>query len=105
VIAGLCQAKPKESRLSLILIRLLKYLNPESEWTLGLHIRLRRRLFFDSIPQHMRPKTVLSPPEASQRADKLRDELFASWDHLKKIVLAHEETIQKRWKKTATSRD
>ncbi|KAJ7899831.1 hypothetical protein B0H13DRAFT_2336777 [Mycena leptocephala] len=61
--------------------------------------KAQAQAFFDSIPQHMRPKTVLSPPEASQRADKLRDELFASWDHLKKIVLAHEETIQKRWKK------
>ncbi|KAJ7640103.1 hypothetical protein DFH06DRAFT_1098562 [Mycena polygramma] len=51
------------------------------------------------MPQHMRPATVLSPPEASRKAEAVRRELFASWHRLKKIVLAHEETIQKRWKK------
>ncbi|KAJ7673199.1 hypothetical protein DFH06DRAFT_1081972 [Mycena polygramma] len=55
--------------------------------------------FFDSMPQHMRPATVLSPPEASRKAEAVRRELFASWHRLKKLVLAHEETIQKRWKK------
>ncbi|KAJ6462191.1 hypothetical protein C8R45DRAFT_1108381 [Mycena sanguinolenta] len=42
--------------------------------------------FFDFIPPHMRPKA----------------ELFVSWSRLKAIVLAHEDTIQKRWKKAIT---
>ncbi|KAJ7752995.1 hypothetical protein B0H16DRAFT_1418853 [Mycena metata] len=56
--------------------------------------------FFESLPKHIpRPKAILSPREASQRAEGIRSHLFASWGRLQKIVLAHEETIQKRWKK------
>ncbi|KAJ7194963.1 hypothetical protein GGX14DRAFT_677760 [Mycena pura] len=58
--------------------------------------------FFDFMPAHMRPKAVLQPNEARQMADKIRQELFASWSRLKAIVLAHEDTIQKRWKKAIT---
>ncbi|KAJ7036960.1 hypothetical protein C8F04DRAFT_1257503 [Mycena alexandri] len=49
-----------------------------------------------------RPKAILSPRAASQRAEGIRSQLFASWGRLQKIVLAHEETIQKRWKKAST---
>lgn len=58
--------------------------------------------FFDFMPAHMRPKAVLQPPEARRMADKIRQELFVSWCRLKAIVLAHEDTIQKRWKKAIT---
>ncbi|KAJ6462182.1 hypothetical protein C8R45DRAFT_1108374 [Mycena sanguinolenta] len=58
--------------------------------------------FFDFMPSHMRPKAVLQPPEARRMADKIRQELFMSWSRLKAIVLAHEDTIQKRWKKAIT---
>ncbi|KAK7028686.1 hypothetical protein R3P38DRAFT_2937837 [Favolaschia claudopus] len=56
--------------------------------------------FFDSLPSHIpRPQGILQPAEARQKADPLRRELFDSWYRLKSIVLAHEEAIQKRWKK------
>ncbi|KAJ7168950.1 hypothetical protein C8R46DRAFT_1092926 [Mycena filopes] len=58
-----------------------------------------------SLPEHMRPKGVLHPHEARQKADPLRRKLFADWHRLQDIVLAHEETIQRRWKKrTAVKR-
>ncbi|KAK6974508.1 C2H2 and C2HC zinc finger protein [Favolaschia claudopus] len=56
--------------------------------------------FFDSLPSHIpRPVGILQPADARGKADPIRKELFASWNRLKSIVLAHEETIQKRWKK------
>lgn len=60
------------------------------------------RSFLDSLPPHMRPKAVLLPKEASQEAHKIKKELFKSWYRLKTVVLAHEDTIQKRWKKVRT---
>ncbi|KAJ7506566.1 hypothetical protein B0H11DRAFT_1706585 [Mycena galericulata] len=62
--------------------------------------------FFDSLaPNLPRPKGILSPEEAGAKADKVRHQLFKSWRHLQEIVLAHEDTIQKRWKKrTAVKR-
>ncbi|KAJ7771010.1 hypothetical protein DFH07DRAFT_768409 [Mycena maculata] len=59
----------------------------------------------NSLPPHMRPKSIFTPEQASQRANKVRHELFKSWYRLKAIILAHEDTIQKRWKKrTAVKR-
>ncbi|KAJ7111305.1 hypothetical protein C8R44DRAFT_799277 [Mycena epipterygia] len=55
--------------------------------------------FINSLPPHMRPKAVLQPKEASQEAQKIKKELFNSWYRLRAIVLAHEDGIQKRWKK------
>ncbi|KAF7373595.1 C2H2 and C2HC zinc finger [Mycena sanguinolenta] len=50
----------------------------------------------------MRPKEIFTPAEAASRANQTRHELFALWRCLRAIVLAHEETIQKRWKKRTT---
>ncbi|KAJ7720160.1 hypothetical protein B0H16DRAFT_1793617 [Mycena metata] len=55
--------------------------------------------FFDSLGPHMRPKALLQPQEARQKADEIRRELFTSWNRLRPIVLAYEEVIQRRWKK------
>ncbi|KAJ7601996.1 hypothetical protein B0H17DRAFT_1155104 [Mycena rosella] len=53
----------------------------------------------------MCPEAVLSTNKARQKADETRRELFVSWHRLKDIVLAHEQTIHKRWKKrTAVKR-
>ncbi|KAJ7194920.1 hypothetical protein GGX14DRAFT_505295 [Mycena pura] len=61
--------------------------------------RAQANAILDTLPQRMRPVAVLSPDEARQKADKIRPELFASWNRLRRIVLAHEEAIQRRWKK------
>ncbi|KAJ6627604.1 hypothetical protein B0H10DRAFT_1993357 [Mycena sp. CBHHK59/15] len=62
------------------------------------------KLFFDSLPAHMRPKEIFSPEEATKRADIIRRNLFASWSRLKAVVLAHEDTISKRWKKRTSAK-
>ncbi|KAJ7122648.1 hypothetical protein C8R43DRAFT_1136064 [Mycena crocata] len=59
----------------------------------------KAKAFFAEMAPHMRPKEILTPKDARHRADKLRQELFSSWHRLRAIVLAHGETIQKRWKK------
>ncbi|KAF8192691.1 hypothetical protein K438DRAFT_1934979 [Mycena galopus ATCC 62051] len=52
------------------------------------------------LPPHVpRPKAIFTPQEATRKVNEVRPKLFEAWRRLRAIVLAHEETIQKRWKK------
>ncbi|KAJ7723908.1 hypothetical protein B0H16DRAFT_1472654 [Mycena metata] len=51
---------------------------------------------FGGETPHTAPQSDFIPTRGESN---IRSQLFASWGRLQKIVLAHEETIQKRWKK------
>ncbi|KAJ7639439.1 hypothetical protein FB45DRAFT_1001296 [Roridomyces roridus] len=56
--------------------------------------------FYNSMPPHLpRPIDILAPQQAAEKVEPVRRKLFESYGRLRDIVLAHEETIQKRWKK------